>query len=134
MKTLEQLKKQVAVPKAEQAIPSEKKLRENEEVYESICIGHDARITVYRNGYVVCMIGRHKTVFPISAAGYYTFGENDRDIKWLQKTGADGMVLRGKLRAAETAAYFRRYSLPDCACGHQTAHNHYDERRASVTC
>lgn len=43
-------------------------------------------------------------------------------------------VLRGKLRAAETAAYFRRYSLPDCACGHQTAHNHYDERRASVTC
>ena len=80
MKTLEQLKKQVAVPKAEQAIPSEKKLRENEEVYESICIGHDARITVYRNGYVVCMIGRHKTVFPISAAGYYTFGENDRDI------------------------------------------------------
>ena len=91
MKTLEQLKKQVAVPKAEQAIPSEKKLRENEEVYESICIGHDARITVYRNGYVVCMIGMHKTVFPISAAGYYTFGENDRDIKWLQKTGADGM-------------------------------------------
>ena len=44
------------------------------------------------------------------------------------------MVLRGKLRAAETAAYFRRYSLPDCACGHQTAHNHYDEQRASVTC
>ncbi|MEE1042021.1 MAG: IS200/IS605 family transposase [Lachnospiraceae bacterium] len=44
------------------------------------------------------------------------------------------IVLRGKLRAAETAAYFRRYSLPDCACGHQTAHNHYDERRASVTC
>lgn len=43
-------------------------------------------------------------------------------------------LLRGKLRAAETAAYFRRYSLPDCACGHQTAHNHYDERRASVTC
>ena len=43
-------------------------------------------------------------------------------------------MLRGKLRAAETAAYFRRYSLPDCACGHQTAHNHYDERRASVTC
>lgn len=43
-------------------------------------------------------------------------------------------VLRGKLRAAETAAYFRRYSLPDCACGHQTAHNHYDERCASVTC
>ena len=44
------------------------------------------------------------------------------------------LLLRGKLRAAETAAYFRRYSLPDCACGHQTAHNHYDERRASVTC
>ena len=44
------------------------------------------------------------------------------------------LVLCGKLRAAETAAYFRRYSLPDCACGHQTAHNHYDERRASVTC
>ena len=45
-----------------------------------------------------------------------------------------GGLLRGKLRAAETAAYFRRYSLPDCACGHQTAHNHYDERCASVTC
>ena len=70
MKTLEQLKKQVAIPKAGQEVPSEKKLRENEEVFESICIGHDARITVYRNGYVVCMIGRHKTVFPISAAGY----------------------------------------------------------------
>ena len=79
MKTLEQLKKQVAVPKAGQEVPSEKKLRENEEVFESICIGHDARITVYRNGYVVCMIGRHKTVFPISAAGYYTFGENEKD-------------------------------------------------------
>ena len=47
---------------------------------------------------------------------------------------SEGFLLRGKLRAAETAAYFRRYSLPDCACGHQTAHNHYDERRASVTC
>ena len=80
MKTLEQLKRQVEVPKAGQEVPSEKKLRENEEVYESICIGHDARITVYRNGYVVCMIGRHKTVFPISAAGYYTFGEIERDI------------------------------------------------------
>ena len=79
MKTLEQLKKQVAVPKEGQEVPSEKTLRENEEVYESICIGHDARITVYRNGYVVCMIGRHKTVFPISAAGYYTFGENEKD-------------------------------------------------------
>ena len=79
MKTLEQLKKQVAVPKTGQEVPSEKTLRENEEVYESIYIGHDARITVYRNGYVVCMIGRHKTVFPISAAGYYTFGENEKD-------------------------------------------------------
>ena len=98
MKTLEQLKKQVAIPKAGQVVPSEKKLRENVEVYESISIGHDARITVYRNGYVVCMIGRHKTVFPISAAGYYTFGENvssfheglihERDIRWKQDTGA----------------------------------------------
>lgn len=50
------------------------------------------------------------------------------------KNTAWNLMLRGKLRAAETAAYFRRYSLPDCACGHQTAHNHYDERRASVTC
>jgi len=98
LKTLEQLKKQVAVPKAGQVVPSEKILRENVEVYESICIGHDARITVYRNGYVVCMIGRHKTVFPISAAGYYTLGENEssfhdgsiqeRDLRWQQETGA----------------------------------------------
>ena len=90
MKTLEQLKKQVAVPKAGKEVPSEKKLRENEEIFESACIGHDARITVYRNGYVVCMIGRHKTVFPISAAGYYAFGEDDRAFRSQQKTGADG--------------------------------------------
>ena len=95
MKTLEQLKRQVEIPKAGQEVPSEKKLRENEEVYESISIGHDARITVYRNGYVVCMIGRHKTVFPISAAGYYTFGENEkdfyeRDFRRHQETGTGG--------------------------------------------
>ena len=95
MKTLEQLKRQVEVPKAGQEVPSEKKLRENEEVYESISIGHDARITVYRNGYVVCMIGRHKTVFPISTAGYYTFGENERDFherdfRRHQETGTGG--------------------------------------------
>jgi len=100
LKTLGQLKKQVAIPKAGQVVPSEKKLRENGEVYESICIGHDARITVYRIVYVVCLIGRHKTVFPISAAGHYTFGENgssfheetlsERDLRWQQKTGAGG--------------------------------------------
>ncbi|MDO5133085.1 MAG: sigma-70 family RNA polymerase sigma factor [Eubacteriales bacterium] len=90
MRTLEQLKKQVAVPKAGQEIPSEKKLRENEEIYESICIGHDSRITVYRNGYVVCMIGRHKTVFPITAAGSYTFGENEKNSRRQQETGGGG--------------------------------------------
>lgn len=62
--------------------------------------------------------------------------ENDLQALLFQTVREDAVVavLRGKLRAAETAAYFRRYSLPDCACGHQTAHNHYDERRASVTC
>ena len=90
MKTLEQLKKQVAVPKAGKEVPSEKNLRENEEIYESVCIGQDARVTVYRNGYVVCMIGRHKTVFPISAARYYTFGEDERGFRRQQKTGANG--------------------------------------------
>ena len=91
MRTLEQLKKQVAVPKAGQEVPSEKHLRENGEIYESICIGHDARITVYRNGYVVCMIGRHKTVFPISAARYYMLGEKEKDFRWHQKAGVGGL-------------------------------------------
>lgn len=90
MKTLEQLKEQVAVPKAGQEIPTEKKLRENEEVYESIRIGQDARITVYRNGYVVCLIGRHKTVFPISEAGYYTLGEDEWGFRRQQEPGPGG--------------------------------------------
>ena len=90
MMTLEQLKKLVAVPKAGQEVPSEKNLRENGDIYKSVCIGHDTRITVYRNGYVVCMIGRHKTVFPISAARYYTYVKNERDFRWQQKTGSDG--------------------------------------------
>lgn len=95
MKTLEQVKKQVAVPKAGHEIPSEKKLREKEEVYESICIGYDVRITVYRNGYVVCVIGRRRTVFPISEAGYYTFGENESGFRRRQKTGAGGLGENG---------------------------------------
>ena len=61
-------------------------------------------------------------------------GQLYEDITMVEEANPLLWLLRGKLRAAETAAYFRRYSLPDCACGHQTAHNHYDERRASVTC
>ena len=68
------------------------------------------------------------------ASGYILLAAEQYDVGACWVHIRNRRVLRGKLRAAETAAYFRRYSLPDCACGHQTAHNHYDERRASVIC
>ena len=78
--------------------------------------------------------GKKVLLLDCDSQGSLTASLGFRKPSLLEPSIATVMVLRGKLRAAETAAYFRRYSLPDCACGHQTAHNHYDERRASVTC
>ena len=41
-------------------------------------MGEDAKLTVYREGYVVYEVGDKATVFPISACGDYEYGEQGR--------------------------------------------------------
>ena len=81
MLTLLEVKQLTAQPEKGIGVPSAKHLKNYGNVFLCKKLGEEAKLTVYREGYVIYEVGNKATVFPISACGDYEYGEPGRTFR-----------------------------------------------------
>lgn len=79
MPTLQEVKQLVETPEYGTCTPSARYMKDCGNVLLSRRIGKGAKLTVYREGYVVYEIGKYATVFPVTSCGDYDYSESDKN-------------------------------------------------------